>query len=237
MTSELPEMVTISNSNPSISNPIVTNQFANPSPRQYKLMTTTNASPKGFFPFPPPALAHSNQPSPVSVSNHPSTVSPVPITTWVSLEHWAAAHKFSVRRISVSPAVVYVIISGNNVVNLTIGSREAAYNGVQFNLGFAPEMIDGGICVYGLDLQKNIESLLLNPPLRFSGKNRVIVIDPGHGGSNVGTHSVLNGRLEKEFTLDWAKRIKTLLETNGWTVFLTRDSDVYMTNASRVVFA
>jgi len=48
---------------------------------------------------------------------------------------------------------------------------------------------------------------------------------------------VLDGRFEKEFTLDWAKRIKPLLETNGWTVFLTRTSDVYVTNLDRVVFA
>jgi N-acetylmuramoyl-L-alanine amidase len=119
---------------------------------------------------------------------------------------------------------------------LGIGSREATWNGVEFNLGFAPEFIDGEIFLHGLDLQKNLEPLLCAPPLAFS-TNRIIVIDPGHGGSNVGTHSVLDGRFEKEFTLDWAKRIKPLLETNGWTVFLTRTSDVYVTNLDRVVFA
>ena len=61
-----------------------------------------------------------------------------------------------------------------------------------------------------LDLQKNLEPLLLGPPLTFG--NRVIVIDPGHGGLNVGTHSVLDGRFEKEFTLDWAMRLAPLLE-------------------------
>ena len=63
------------------------------------------------------------------------------------------------------------------------------------------------------------------------------MIDPGHGGSNTGTHSILDGRFEKEFTLDWARRLKPLLETNGWTVFLTRTNDAYVTNSSRVVFA
>ena len=48
---------------------------------------------------------------------------------------------------------------------------------------------------------------------------------------------MLDGRFEKEFTLDWAKRLKPLLETNGWTVFLTRTSDVYVTNSYRVTFA
>ena len=62
------------------------------------------------------------------------------------------------------------------------------------------------------------------------GTNRVIVIDPGHGGMNTGTHSVLDGRFEKEFTLDWALRLKPLLETNGWKVFLTRTNDVDVAN-------
>ncbi len=44
--------------------------------------------------------------------------------------------------------------------------------------------------------------------------------------ANTGTHSVLDGRFEKEFTLDWAERLKPLLETNGWKVFLTRTNDV-----------
>jgi len=47
----------------------------------------------------------------------------------------------------------------------------------------------------------------------------------------------LDGRFEKEFTLDWAKRLKPLLKTNGWTVFLTRTNDAYVTNSDRVVFA
>ena len=63
------------------------------------------------------------------------------------------------------------------------------------------------------------------------------MIDPGHGGNNFGTVSVLDGRFEKEFTLDWAKRLQPLLETNGWKVFLTRTSDVFVTNFDRVTFA
>jgi N-acetylmuramoyl-L-alanine amidase len=118
---------------------------------------------------------------------------------------------------------------------LEIGSRDATWNDIDIQLGFAPEFIDDQVFVHSVDLQKNIEPLLFGPPLIFG--SRVIVIDPGHGGANVGTHSVLDGRLEKEFTLDWAKRLAPLLETNGWKVFLTRTSDVTMSNLDRVVFA
>jgi len=85
---------------------------------------------------------------------------------------------------------------------LAIGSHEAAWNGIGIDLGFEPQLIDGEVFLHGLDLQKNLEPLLCAPPLMF-GTNRIIVIDPGHGGSNTGTHSVLDGRFEKEFTLDW----------------------------------
>jgi N-acetylmuramoyl-L-alanine amidase len=134
------------------------------------------------------------------------------------------------------PVTSYAIGSKYGVMVLGIGSHEANWNGVEINLGFAPELIDGEVSLNGLDLQKNLEPLLCWPPLTF-GTNRIIVIDPGHGGSNTGTHSVLDGRFEKEFTLDWAKRIKPLLETNGWTVFLTRTNDVAVSLADRVTFA
>lgn len=120
---------------------------------------------------------------------------------------------------------------------LSIGSRGATWNGVEIHLGFEPQIIDGQICLYGLDLQKNLEPLLCGPPLMLRPADPVIVIDPGHGGSNVGTHSILDGRFEKEFTLDWAKRLAPLLEAEGWRVFLTRTSDTYVTNAARVTFA
>ena len=58
------------------------------------------------------------------------------------------------------------------------------------------------------------------------------MLDPGHGGKNAGTESVLLNANEKEFTLDWARRLGRLLATNGWQVFLTRtnDSDVALSN-------
>lgn len=56
------------------------------------------------------------------------------------------------------------------------------------------------------------------------GGNRIIVIDPGHGGDDVGTAH--NGLVEKELTLDIARRLRALLVEAGWTVRMTRDSDI-----------
>jgi N-acetylmuramoyl-L-alanine amidase len=53
---------------------------------------------------------------------------------------------------------------------------------------------------------------------------KLIVIDPGHGGSDVG--AVHNGLVEKDINLDIARRLRTLLVARGWQVKMTRDSDV-----------
>lgn len=177
-------------------------------------------------------MTHPGPPPPAPAVSQPAPA----VNAWVPLREWAAAHHtgspYRLRDISVAE---YAVGSKYGVMVLAIGSIEATWNNVTINLGFAPQLIDGEIYLDELDLQKNLEPLLCEPPLAFDG-NRVIVIDPGHGGSNTGTHSVLDGRFEKEFTLDLALRLKPLLETNGWTVLLTRHSDTYVTNANRVVF-
>ncbi len=155
---------------------------------------------------------------------------PVP-TTWTSLNNWAVDNQLSPpKRLTGSPVVTYSLSSHNGVCVLEIGSREATWRGMSIHLGFAPEMADGQIFVHGLDIQKTLSPLLLDSPPDFR-LHRTIVIDPGHGGINGGTVSI-DGHAEKEFTLDWARRLSTLLVTNGWTVFLTRtnDSDVSLSN-------
>jgi len=53
---------------------------------------------------------------------------------------------------------------------------------------------------------------------------RLIVLDPGHGGSDRGT--IHGGVAEAELTLDMAKRLRDILVAEGWQVKLTRSSDV-----------
>ncbi|MDQ2907773.1 MAG: N-acetylmuramoyl-L-alanine amidase [Candidatus Eremiobacteraeota bacterium] len=54
--------------------------------------------------------------------------------------------------------------------------------------------------------------------------SRIIVIDPGHGGSDVG--ALHNGLVEKDLNLDMSRRLRDLLVARGWIVKMTRDSDV-----------
>ena len=72
------------------------------------------------------------------------------------------------------------------------------------------------------------ESAIPAPAWKFAphaGINRkLIVIDPGHGGSDSG--AVHNGLAEKDLTLDLSKRLRAVLVARGWQVKMTRDSDV-----------
>jgi N-acetylmuramoyl-L-alanine amidase len=170
---------------------------------------------------------------------HPvlTPVPPAPVTTWSSLNRWAAAHGLGpARRLADSPLATYALRSSRGEMIIAIGSRDAEWNGRQIHLGFDPEIVDGEVYLHGLDLQKNLEPLLCGRPLAF-GPGTVVVLDPGHGGMNSGTISVLDRRPEKEFTLDLARRVKPLLDRAGWVVYLTRTNDFDLSLSNRVVFA
>ncbi|MBV8375075.1 MAG: N-acetylmuramoyl-L-alanine amidase, partial [Candidatus Eremiobacteraeota bacterium] len=53
---------------------------------------------------------------------------------------------------------------------------------------------------------------------------RLIVIDPGHGGSDRG--AMHGGFSEADLNLDMAKRLRAVLVSRGWQVQMTRDTDV-----------
>jgi len=117
------------------------------------------------------------------------------------------------------------------------GSQIATWNGLDLRLGFAPQIIDNQIFVNALDLKKTVQPLLATGTIFPARTNRVIVIDPGHGGENAGAKSILGNRYEKEFTLDWARRLTSILAAKGWQVYLTRANDSDLALSNRVAVA
>jgi N-acetylmuramoyl-L-alanine amidase len=65
---------------------------------------------------------------------------------------------------------------------------------------------------------------------------RRVAIDPGHGGSSLGTHTP-QGLTEKDLTLDIAARLRKLLEADGFEVVLTRRNDQDVSLAERGTLA
>jgi N-acetylmuramoyl-L-alanine amidase len=130
----------------------------------------------------------------------------------------------------------FALNTAHGIFALQVKSLVANWDGLEVHLGFEPQLISGRPFVHTLDLQKNIEPLVRSVRPQ-SQTNRIVVLDPGHGGQNTGTTSIADGMPEKTFTLDWATRIAALLATNGWQVFLTRTNDMDVPLSNRVAFA
>ena len=57
--------------------------------------------------------------------------------------------------------------------------------------------------------------------------NKYVCIDAGHGGKDCGAINPTNKRMEKNDTLNISLKIKSILESQGVRVLLTRNSDTY----------
>lgn len=67
-----------------------------------------------------------------------------------------------------------------------------------------------------------------------SVKNRIIILDPGHGGKDPGTSK--EGYTEKAIVLKVGTLVKQKLEAAGAKVYMTRTGDTYPTLEDRVAF-
>jgi N-acetylmuramoyl-L-alanine amidase len=114
--------------------------------------------------------------------------------------------------------------------------RDIVFNGVRHWLS-APVVSAGGrLWISSTDVLKVIDPVLRKGRGPARRAIRTIVLDPGHGGADRGTHGRA-GRYEKQLTLDLARRVKRCLETNGVRVVLTRASDRTLGLDDRVDFA
>ena len=155
---------------------------------------------------------------------------------WVALDGWCESNGFGApRRMNTEPQPVYSFASATGVMSIKIGSAQAEWNGLAYRLGFPPLLFAGRPYLHSLDLRKNFSALTGSYPT--PGTNRVIVIDPGHGGSDSGASNVYSGHFEKEYALDLARRLQARLLARGWTALLTRTNDVFVTLSERVAFA
>ncbi len=75
-----------------------------------------------------------------------------------------------------------------------------------------------------------------SPPPSNRPAARPVVLDPGHGGADAGARSA-SGLLEKDLTLDVARRVRRLLEARGIPVRLTRESDADRALTDRTAMA
>ena len=75
--------------------------------------------------------------------------------------------------------------------------------------------------------------------LKPEASGKLVVIDPGHGGSEVGTVGVYNGKeiYEKDINIDICLALKTMLEKCGVSYYMLREDDTYISINDRPVIA
>lgn len=196
------------------------------------IIATTNATPRTNQPV---ALA---KPAPAKVVQTNTTPKePEPIHGWVDIDRWTSSNKVGqIRMLSSGQQAKFELVAPAGHIDFATGSQFAKWNGLNFMLGYAPQIVAHETAINGMDIQKSILPLLQQRSVTLRG--HVIVIDPGHGGGLRGTKSVVGiNKYEKEFTLDWALRVQTLLASNGWKVYLTRTNDVDIPLHERVAVA
>lgn|GEM_PF-824101 len=162
---------------------------------------------------------------------------------------------------------VTVTMRGRKII-LTLGQHQLKIDGEEYVLSNPPTSISGKVAVpldflteilpnvigkrikldqsQGWILQLSREPFVKKDELEadshtipelVSGGFRVI-IDPGHGGYDVGAKSKDGLLLEGDLTLKIGQRMRKLLAAEeGVDVYLTRSADKYMTTAERVNFA
>lgn len=83
--------------------------------------------------------------------------------------------------------------------------------------------------------EENAESTVIADDASQAEQTVQVVVDAGHGGNDQGTSH--QNVLEKDINLAVALKVQNLLEKEGYTVLMTRDSDVKIDNYERAEMA
>lgn len=156
--------------------------------------------------------------------------------TWIPLERWGNMNGLGKPVMApANPHPLYTFRAPEGTLALRLSSRIGQYAGLEYWLGFAPQIVNGLPYIHGVDAKKTLQPLL--EARNYRVPRGVIVLDAGHGGSDTGTRSLQPVANEKQYTLDWALRLRELLEARGWKVVMTRTVDTDVSLMDRVIIA
>ncbi|MGZ8937956.1 MAG: N-acetylmuramoyl-L-alanine amidase family protein [Limisphaerales bacterium] len=157
-------------------------------------------------------------------------------TGLIPLNAWAQLCGFNDLRVVPDATPYTVDLTGDSgVLTLVLGQRFAKWNGINVGLGFGPATRQGQMVVHSIDVLKSFYPLALGT-FSIPKPVRLLVLDPGHGGSDPGSLTT-DKTYEKDLTLDWALRVEKILAGTSWKVILTRRDDLDHTLMERVAIA
>ncbi len=117
-------------------------------------------------------------------------------------------------------------------------TRDISVNGVRVFLGDPIANSGGQLYVSRVDFERCLTPMLRpGHGIAVRPSSKIIVLDPGHGGSDPGKTNTKLGVNEKTFALDVALRTRKLLVAGGHRVVLTREDDRFVALTQRAVIA
>jgi N-acetylmuramoyl-L-alanine amidase len=128
-------------------------------------------------------------------------------------------------------------IDGNIIIVASINQKFKLVEEINnwFKIEIAPNQY-GYVAGWLVSLDKDIDPVIQNPNVTAFVKDKKIVIDPGHGGSDSGAIGP-NRTLEKSINLNTALILKQKLEQQGAKVIMTRSSDYYVSLKNRTLIS
>lgn len=120
-------------------------------------------------------------------------------------------------------------------ISFTVNSKLMYLNGVQIYMSRPVILLKGNYLMGKSDMMKLLEPILRPQTIKKAKKVKNILIDPGHGGTDVGTLS--GNDFEKDINLQVALRLANKLKAKGFNVFMTRNKDNRIELEQRVAFS
>lgn len=136
-----------------------------------------------------------------------------------------------------SPNSVNIKISNSENIKMTysIASRELIIK-INPQLNSSPTITKKDSINSSSELPSTFPSSITSSMTNGKAKNKIIVLDAGHGADDVGAVGP-NDRYEKVVNLNVTKYVASMLKQKGYTVYLTRSDDTFIKVQDRTVLA
>jgi N-acetylmuramoyl-L-alanine amidase len=147
------------------------------------------------------------------------------------------AEHFDYRAAWVRPGLARTLADKSGVRwKFETNQRDCYFDGVRVFLSLPAVLHRGELWVGRLDVIKTLAPLMRPEAhaAQLPEPPRVVVLDPGHGGTDPGKQNLRLKLDEKDMTLDVALRLRKILEARGYTVLMTRTTDTRFANSPAV---
>ncbi len=115
--------------------------------------------------------------------------------------------------------------------------RHLSLGGVRLYIGYPIVEDNSRLYIARRDLDKTVIPVLAPRATPAPPRLKTIVLDAGHGGKDPGKQNFSLGLNEKVVALDVVQRLRFILESRGYRVFVTRNRDSFIELNDRSAFA